>query len=318
MLTPEQLAMRKTGLTASDLVTICDPPPFANARTEFDVYLDKVSDTAPRFASEAMEIGNEVEPVIVQRAARKLGLAVIYPGTTVRHPELPLFMATPDAYVARSGTLMPGIVHENTVDNADHYERDGLIEAKCVGFGASSHWDDSPDGEPVPGYVYLQVVVQMWVCKLPYVIVAALLGTEFRTHRYDWGPGEIELVEAIQDRGQQWWRDHVVAGKPPSVDSSDGARRMLRGLYPRNNGVMLKADAESEDWARQYFAAQQTVKQGEEIKKAVTTRMMERAASADGVVGDGWRFFHKLQAAYHVDGYDVPAQRKPDMRKVKR
>lgn len=313
MLTPEQLAMRKTGLTASDLVTICDPPPFANARTEFDVYLDKVSDVAPRFASEAMEIGNEVEPVIVQRAAKKLGLAVVYPGTTVRHPELPLFMATPDAYVVQMPTSN-GLVIPSVEASVPY---NGLIEAKCVGFGASSHWDDSPDGEPVPGYVYLQVVVQMWVCKLPYVIVAALLGTEFRTHRYDWGPGEIELVEAIQDRGQQWWRDHVVASRPPSVDSSDGARRMLRGLYPRNNGVMLKADAEAEDWARQYFVAQQTVKQGEEIKKAVTTRMMERAASADGVAGDGWGFFHKLQAGYHVDGYDVPAQRKPDMRKVK-
>jgi predicted phage-related endonuclease len=311
MLTSEQLSMRKTGLTATDIVTLCDPPPFKEARTEHDLFIEKTMDVPPRESTEAMELGHELEPVIIRRVAKKLGLAVAYPATTIRHPDYPLFMATPDAHVVDAPDLAGTVMDESV-----KYERIGLVEAKAVGVGAMSHWEE--DDEVVPDYVYLQCVVQMWVRKLPFVIVAALMGTRFVTHRIEWGPGEDELAEAIRERGERWWRDHVVARKPPEIDQSEGASRMVRALVgKKHNGAIIQAGPEAEHAARMYAEATAQIKEAEARKREASTRLIEIIADNDGVQGNGWRAKHTMRKGYEVAAYEVKEGRTFDLRRSK-
>lgn len=315
-LSKEQLALRRTGLTASDMVTLSRTVPFKMAKTPYDVFMDKVHPEKVKETevTEAMELGHEVEPVIVARAARKLGLAVLYPTTTVTDPDVPWKICTPDAIVVRAEAApRPGVI--DVEDLRQLYELEasasGLIEAKFVGLHMAPYWEDE-----LPEYVYVQCVWQCHVKRQPFVVVAAMIGTMFKTYRVEYDEGAQELAGALTDVGEKFLVDHVRPGHPPPVDGSESSRRMLAGLFPKNNGVMLKADDGDEEIAAHYFRGKKMVDDGERMKDEAKTAFMAKIQSADGVRGDGWRALWKEQAPYHVDGYDVDAMRKFDLREV--
>ena len=197
MLTDADIALRRTGLTASDMVALSGTVRFKRARTVHDVWLDKCHpELAPRTEiSEAMELGNAAEPLIVAQTAHKLHMAVDYPQRSRRHREVPWKICTPDGIVV-SNTEHVGVVQSNL--SHEHMTEEGLLEAKLVGLHMAPYWDAAHENdEGPPEYVYVQVCWGMHVLELPYAIVAAMIGTQIRTYRVEFGDGERELCDAL-------------------------------------------------------------------------------------------------------------------------
>jgi hypothetical protein len=80
----------------------------------------------------------------------------------------------------------------------------------------------------------------------------------------------------------------VMAGVPPRADHTEGARRMLAKLYPRNTRPLVPASAEAETTVEALLAAKQSLEAAEQKKDALENRLRELIADADGIKGRGF------------------------------
>lgn len=303
-LSPKQLEIRRTGVTATDVVVLSGLPYYG--RTIHDVWRSKVLGDEVLEETEAMSLGNELEPMVVRRLAAKCGLVVVPrppDEMTVVHPTKPTHIATPDAFLAR----------------AVGRDLEALGQAKVVGAEAMRHWGPSNDTEKMPDAVFTQVAWEAHVTGLPVDYVGALVGAEVRTYAVRLEDVE-DLVGELEDVADRFWRDHVITKKPPPVDGTAGAERMLRALHPEPTGPRRRAGPQTEAAARAYFEA----RAGErEVKKAIARakqELMAFCAGAEGIVGDGWRLKANMRAGYEVGpkaGYTVAQRRRFDLRPVK-
>jgi predicted phage-related endonuclease len=204
-------------------------------------------------------------------------------------------LATPDALHLPNGTPQ------------------AVAEVKAVGFGFASTWGD--DDTEVPDHVFAQVQWQMHVCALELAYVGALIGTEVRTYVV---PLDLDTVGALVETADQFWTDHVKTGKPPTIDGSEGAGRMLRGLFPRQRGPTVKASQDAETAARHYFGAKADVDEATARVEESRQLLMVACGEAEGLVGDGWRLLWKHVDAREVTPkpYTLPASRRFDLRKM--
>ena len=298
MLTEAQIRLRRSLVTATDARILAGMDPYG--LTSHDVFLSKVLAEPPPFGvTVAMMSGNDVEPIVLKHLARKRNL-VLTPSTTLVHPTIRHHGATPDA-------LGP------PVDGVPEYG----AEVKTVGFRVAGEWDPT-DPEGFPEWVLPQVAFCMYITGAQRWYVGAILGTTVGTwvvERAD----VADLIDALIDVADRFWIDHVLPKRPPQLDASDGAMRMIRQLVGRaSNGVMLRASSEADAAARMYFEAQRDLKAAEARKQHATSLLIAATGGADGLVGDGFRFRFVQQAAYDVAGYHVDAARKPDMRASKK
>src|SRR6478736_4947977 len=109
MLTPAQLKLRRTMVTATNAVVICGFSP-SKKRTLLTEYLEKtdgVDANAEAFEYDdydgeiepfAVSVGHHNEPLGVATVGREYGVLVA-PGDTIRHPSEAWIGATPDAFI---------------------------------------------------------------------------------------------------------------------------------------------------------------------------------------------------------------------------
>jgi len=298
-LTEDQLRRRKTMITATDVRVLAGLDPYG--LSPHDVWLSKCGDAPPFEVTEAMEIGNDVEPITLKHLARKRNI-VLVPATTVVHPTIAHHGATPDA-------LQPVADGEVPAYGA---------EVKAVGYRYSREWDPDDD-EGFPDWVLPQITWQMHCTGASRWYVGAIIGTTIGT----WVVERVhmaEFEETLVELADRFWVDHVLPKKPPRLDASDGAYRMIKSLVGKgSNGTTLQASPEAERAAAFYFEAQRELKAAEAKKQEAASNMIAMCGEFDGVRGDGWRLLHKRIAEYTVErqSYVVPAMRKFDLRPVK-
>jgi putative phage-type endonuclease len=260
-LSEAELAVRRGTLGASEIGAVLGVNPWSSAH---DVWMAKVLGVEKE-RSEAMDLGNEIEPAILGVYARRYGKRVTR-GRYMLGPE-PWMSATPDA----------------------HIEGGGLVEAKLAGlrtlwmYGAPD--TDESESDAAPMHYVTQALWQMAVTGEPFVHIAVLMGTEFR--RYTIRPNP-RVQAAMVERGRQFWHDHVVPGVPPPVDASEGAREMLKRLYPKSHGPRLEADASLEQLVAELVDARRAVAEATATKQLAENRIKEALGAAPGAYGDGW------------------------------
>lgn len=283
MLTEAQHALRRTGITSTDITRIVGESPFGTAH---DVYAEK------RFPSPAapptlpQRIGQMLEPLVCELIAEQFGIELA-PGDTVRHPVLPWVLSTPDGLAASAC---------------------GEAKVKSVYFGPEWLDHDVP-----PSWVHVQCQWHMIALRVPVCYVGALLGC----NPHFWIVESDEyLAGTLIAAGEAFHRDHVIAGVAPAVDGSAGARRMLRAAWPRASAAMFKASPAAEALARSYFAAKAKTAEANADLELARQRLTEYAADAQGIQGDGWRLLLGEQAAAEMPGYTRCAYRRFDMRRV--
>ncbi len=261
-LTPAQLELRKTGLTATDMVALSG---FSRWGSPLEVWESKMG-APPKETSRAMRMGNATEAIIADELAETFGVRA-WPATTVRDRDVPHYLATPDRFV---GLVRPRIRKNMIVKGT---EPDAVMECKLVGRHMVGEWlvreGDGDEERVFPASVAVQTCWQMGVTRTPVNYVGALLG--------GWAPGDehympvpfdTELWGHLRETADRFWRDHVLTGSPPAPDASDRATEALERIYPRaKRQVLVEAPPEAVALMRQYREAHAEMMSAEERKK---------------------------------------------------
>ncbi|HZU84383.1 MAG TPA: YqaJ viral recombinase family protein, partial [Polyangiaceae bacterium] len=285
-LTEKQLAMRRSGITATDVRALSGLDPYG--RSPHDVWLDKMGMSSATSESEAMSLGNELEPIVLRRLAEKRGLHVLRvdpESLTMRHPRVAHHLATPDAWLAKTAVHDP----------------EAIAQVKVVGLRTAHEWaEDTETADGIPEYVLIQCAWELYVSMQVVEHVGALIGTQVRAYRVELTPDIAHVIEALREVADRFWADHVLTKKPPAVDGSDGSARMLRKLFPSGGGPVVRAGDEVELLASKYFEAKRELEQHEGKIEQLKQLLITACGDAGGIVGEGWRLKYELRAAREV------------------
>lgn len=250
------LVARRSGLGGSDVLAALG---FSKYRSPWEVWREKTSqtgiDTEP--PSEAAELGNALEPWLIDRAPDLLGEPAYRTlHRTYAHPDHYWRRCSPDGVLA-----------------------DGrLVECKTAGlasgFGTPPGWAD--DSVPL-GYEF-QVRWGLHVMDAPAAEIIALvagLGLVRRTIVRDMAI-EAKLVRQVA----AWWNTHVIGHDEPAMGPGDA--RVLAELYPtvERESVDLDGTDALEHW-EVYLAAREREKTAKAEKETAGAELKALLGDAE-------------------------------------
>ena len=307
-LTTEQLALRRTGVTSTDIAAIAGINPY---RSALEVYMDKTKpdwrgEEGPE--SEPCYWGLALEPPVTERYERDhTNLLLEHPGT-VRSIRQEWMLATPDRIVLGK--------------DADGVRSRWGLEVKTAFSPAQvARWGEG--GDQMPEEYLIQCAWCMAVCELARWDLAVLLGgyhgLEYREYRLtrdrEFERGLVEganvctqcsqAVERGSERcpaceyptwagARHFWFEHVLKGVSPSPDGSPGAGRALRALYPEAEARMVLADPECEGWIDWFADADERMRGAAKTRAYYQQLTQGYIGPAEGVEGEWGRITWKV------------------------
>lgn len=219
MLSSDQLAQRRAGISATDVAAIVGLHPYSSA---IDVWLDKTGRKPPFVGNDRTKWGHLLEPQIRDDYAERRGLRVEVPGT-LDHPEVEWAKATPDGVCYAPGRAVPA----NGLEIKTHSLR-------------VAHWYGEPGTDAVPAHELIQCQWGMFVTGLEaWDLVAFIDGQpqDYRISRDD------ELIGMLRERAERFLLDHVRADAAPDPDGSASYGKYLITRFPQRDEAFLKVEA---------------------------------------------------------------------------
>lgn len=259
MLTEAQLAMRRTGIGASEIGAVAG---LSQHESPLSIYLRKLGLTPDVATNEAMEAGNELEGAICAWAAKKLRIDPLdlVESDTLRHPEHPYLFATPDRLF-----------------------RDGhaLIQAKNVGLHMAHGWGGESDD--VPDCYRAQVVQEMAIANVPLAYLAVLIGGQnLRIYPI---ARDLKLEATLIGVGRRFWLEHVLAEKRPAIDASETTRAWLTSKHPKEIGKVVRVDETIAPIVARFDAASRGIKALDAEKDLAGNELRDVIGNDIGVCG---------------------------------
>ena len=276
-----ELPERGRGIGSSDIAAISGLNPW---RKPIDVWLEKTGRAKSGPATDAMQAGQRIEPVLAEWYADRVGLRrdQLRSSETLRDSDEAWILATPDRIVAT--------------------EPEKLLEIKVVGSRLVDHWRDG-----IPDYVLAQVQWQMHVSGIPSADIAALLGgSELRILAC---PYFEELAQELVEMGRAFWFEHVQKDLPPRVDGSESWRRYLRARWPAEKRSIERAPPEAEVLVEGLFAAKELFERTRERKVAAENALKLLIGDAAGLRGSTWEATWKATRAGAPDWKTLALER---------
>lgn len=271
-ITEQQKQERRLYIGSSDAPAIVGVDPF---RDRMDVYWEKVLETVPEPEHRRFEVGNAMESSVLSWAARKLGVE-IQPDVRVIHDD-GIRAANLDAIVVG---------------------RREAMEAKTTAH--THHWGAEMTAE-IPDRVLVQTLHQMAVADLERVWVPVLLGggmtLELRLYVVERDDAAIDELTAKE---MQFWRDHVVAGMPPDLDSVPPLQLLKRRR--REAGASVDLDQSARAVVEAYERARLRVREAERERDEAQRLLLDLLGDAEcGLLPDGGRVSFAEQCRTTVD-----------------
>lgn len=256
---------RKTYLGASEIGAVCGLSPWVGPH---EVWLRKTGRIEEEEDNLALWWGTAVEPLLAARYAMQTGREVVR-GTHVVHPRFPMIGGTPDRLVEAERRV---------------------VELKTANLRQAIRWGQEGSDE-IPDEYVAQTTIYMELVDWDVADVALLLaGNEFKLYTVQ---RDKELAEGLLEAGAKFWKDYVLADKPPPIDGSDGAKAMLRALYPRSTEPLKTATAHIESLALTYSLWKREMDGlGEKLSK-VRNELEAFIADSVGVEGNFGRITFK-------------------------
>lgn len=269
-LTAAQQAIRATGITGSEIAALAG---CSRWRQPVDVYADKVGDVAAApdtGESHHLERGVFLERGLLDWYAYRTGAQLAYPGT-LRHPQLPLVIATPDA-VAHWPDAPPRVV-----------------ECKSPDWRARGHWGE-PGSGAIPSYYMPQIQWELAVTGCSQADVIALLDGDLQLYTVDYDPG---LFHALYTVALLFWNNHVTARLPPSPDASAAYGNYLRRKFPVAVHELAEATQAQTEYVRQLYVAEHHLAAWEAKRDAAKHALMAAIGDASGLQGPWGRITYR-------------------------
>lgn len=223
-LSPEQLAQRREGITATDVAAIVGCHPF---RTPLDIFLEKTGQTEPFEGNVRSRWGELLEPMIRADYEEAHHVRVEQVGTLV-HPDHPWWMATPDGIVYRLRSSVP----ERGLEIKVH-SRDAVI------FGGLEY--GAPGTDEVPLHELIQCAWGMGASQLDRWDLAAFLDGAPQEYAID---RDDDLLLMLSECADKFRTDHLLTGEPPEPDGSKSWENWLRRRWDKHTADLVVIDAE--------------------------------------------------------------------------
>lgn len=208
-LTTLQAAARADGIGASEVGTVLGINP---RKSPYTLWLEKTGKVQPEDISDsrAVQLGNVMEPVILDFAAQELKQKVVRPTGTFK---------------AENGVMLANL--DGMVGVAKRGSE--AVEAKSNWFNFDG-WGE-PGTAEVPPIVLAQCVGQMVCSDAPRVHVARLVGSfglVFSLYHIE--RPHPDILAQVEERVCDFWHNHVEKDIPPadSLPSADAMRRIER------------------------------------------------------------------------------------------
>jgi predicted phage-related endonuclease len=233
-LTAEQLEIRRTGLTATDMAKILGLSPYGSA---IDVLMDKQGTPTPFVMHDRVKWGDILEGPIRDDYAERHGVTVLTGDEigTLRHPDpdLAWLMATPDGLVEPDrAEVIRGKAERRILWGWEGKTHTGWL----------SHLYGEPGTDDVPAWELIQ-------CQVNLIVARAKFGDHIT--RWDLTPfmdglpsdytitHDEELAQMIIEAGRVFWFDHFLGGKPLAPDGSDHFSAHLARKFPKNTEELI-------------------------------------------------------------------------------
>lgn len=208
--TQEQLEERRSFLGASEVSAALG---LSRYKTPYQLWREKVlGDEVDISERLAIEIGNALEPVILERFTRSTGLVVTDRQLVITDPANPWRRATLD------GRASDG----------------NLVEAKSVGFAHPDEWgEEDTDMIPMEYFCQTQRQLSLDTAEFCYVPVIVLNRTErlYKIQR------DNDFIADMIERERQFMEMVWNKTPPDPISLAD-----LKLRYPTDNGMSIQAD----------------------------------------------------------------------------
>ncbi len=267
-LTPEQVAMRLTGIGGSEVSALVGLNPFSSP---IDIWRAKVEGLVFE-GNEATERGNYLEPAVAAWYADQTG-AVLREVGTVRHPSSSIALATPDRIATVGG-------------------RERLLEIKTANIRQLDKWGEADD--EVPTQYLAQVQWTMACVGLHEADLAVLIaGDTFRIYHLK---RDLELESMLLEAAEDFWVRYVVTKTPPPPDASEAYGKFIADRFQAEKGATLQANLETTLIASRLKNARAAVALAEAEEQAARNELLARmhAAGAEKILGDRWSVSYGL------------------------
>lgn len=279
---------RSSGIGASEAAVACGLSPYQQA---VELYQRKIGAAPDVQTTEAMLFGTCIEAGGIRFFSELNNIPVRYPLPTVRHPEHPFVLATPDFEISP--------------------EEGG--EFKSMGWQLAKQVDQYGLAEVCPQYI-IQAQQQMACMGWQVVRLVALVERKLREYPIE---RNERLINLMIERESVFW-DHVQRRVPPDIDfSRSGALKAVQALYPDvSTSLVVRL---SDDAAAAWEAYENLGKQSQEIAKQregyKAFVLNEIGENCGGILPDGARMVRRKVTARK--GYTVEPCEFIDVRAVK-
>jgi len=281
---------RSTGIGASDVAAIVGIHPY---RTPFSVYAEKVGESEVK-ENERMLWGKKLQRVVAEEWSERKGVPILWMDQTLRHPDIPHFMATPDFEIKpekrpiqESGEL-PRVKGEGG-------------EVKTAGWKQRDLWGE-PNTDQIPPWYLIQCQWQCFVLGWKRVYVPVLFGgNELESYTVE---GDAKLQEELARRCEDFWKSHVEPRVPPQIDWTEAARQSLQRRFPKALSPEYRDSTEIEDGLVLELAKLKRQKVAvERAYDATLNRVKECIGDVKGIRGPGYvcSYFNVLGSKYMVE-----------------
>ncbi len=264
----ERANLRRKGIGGTDAAAILGLSPW---RSPHNVWLEKMG-LAVREETEAMYWGKVLEPIVLDEYAKREGARLTR-------------LTFPDSIVRKTG-------REWMIASVDALRADQPVgvDAKTTDPHNAWRWGE-PGTDEIPEWDLLQM--QWYMAVLPdheRWDVAVLMGKTFRIYRVR--PNN-DLQQAAVEICGEWWERYVLGQTPPPADGSEGARRMVERLFPRDLAEVKPADERA---ARLAFLYREVDRRADELyrqRDLLRNQLCAIIGDDAGIAGDFGRITWK-------------------------
>ncbi|HSR79126.1 MAG TPA: YqaJ viral recombinase family protein [Xanthobacteraceae bacterium] len=212
-LSPDQLARRLEGITATDVSAICNVNPW---RSRISVWAEKRGEAPPWVDTDRSRWGEILEPPIRKDYGERHGVRVEVPGT-LQHPEAEWMLATPDGVAYRGAEPVNG------------------LEIKCHTIRLA-HMYGAPGTDEIPLHEICQDMWNLAVTGLErwdHVVFLDGQPVEYTVMRDD------DVIGELKATCERFLIDNIRGGAVPEPDGSEAFSDWLLAKWKANPNPLV-------------------------------------------------------------------------------